>query len=277
MPPNTGATCRKTADDLEPRPGTCVRTQAETGSAVARCRAQRAGLRAASVGQEARGHNTGASDGAQGTDGAHGRAAAMGERGPTGTHRGGAPSRNRGERRPALSGSPSPAVGTDPRLGLGHAGLRVTGNETLNCSPVLRKARHTETSKLHVWPPTGQPQESGSHRDCRHRPRADSPTGRARMLTATGTSPPVRATPKVPETLTGPSRVLCTLWHCRGLRVVPTRRPDASLTLGVRLGAFRVTTIENSSGKRSHLTKILDAGKLMAWRAAAESWRPSAP
>lgn len=44
-----------------------------------------------------------------------------------------------------------------------------------------------------------------------------------------------------------------------------------SLTFGGRVGTFKVMTIENSSGKRSHRTKILDAGKLTAWGAAAES------
>lgn len=50
-----------------------------------------------------------------------------------------------------------------------------------------------------------------------------------------------------------------------------------SLTFGGRVGTFKVMTIENSSGKRSHRKKILDAGKLTAWGAAAESWSPRTP
>ena len=52
---------------------------------------------------------------------------------------------------------------------------------------------------------------------------------------------------------------------------------EESLTLGGRLGTFKVTTMENSSGKRSHLKKILEAGKLRARGVAAESWSPRAP
>lgn len=49
------------------------------------------------------------------------------------------------------------------------------------------------------------------------------------------------------------------------------------LTLGGRLGTLKVTTMENSSGKRSQLEKILEAGKLMVRGSVAENWSPSTP
>ena len=66
----------------------------------------------------------------------------------------------------------------------------------------------------------------------------------------------------------------------KGRGVKPQALPieqEESLTLAGRLGTLKVTTMENSSGKRSHLKKILEAGKLRAWGAAAESWSPRAP
>lgn len=90
----------------------------------------------------------------------------------------------------------------------------------------------------------------------------------------TGTSPPIEATAADATGLGDPARPVSL--HTLAPRT-PAAKVGGSLTFGGRLGAFRVTTMENSSGKTSHLTKILDAGKLMACGAAAESCRPRAP
>lgn len=56
-----------------------------------------------------------------------------------------------------------------------------------------------------------------------------------------------------------------------------TKKKKTPLTLAGRWGGFKVMTMENSSGKRSHLKKNLDAGKLRAWGVAAWSLRPRDP